>query len=264
MLMEVKNEIKIMLLSVKYNIMRQMLNKTTFLTSILVMLLNNASFILQWIVLFSIKDDVGGYTLRQIVLLWGLASGVFGISHVFFNKAFEMPELIIEGKLDTFLIQPKNVLLSAITSNIRISAIGDIIYAYICLVVYGISIQSFILFTIFIITGGIILASLSTIVGSLSFWIVKGDILADAYINMCINVSTYPGSIFKGITKIILYTVVPMGLSIYLPLDIILKFDILKFICIICFTVLVVSLAFLIFYKGLKRYSSSNLMSSRI
>ena len=69
MLVEVKNEIKIMLLSVKYNIMRQMVNKTTFLTSILVMLLNNASFILQWIVLFSIKDDVGGYTLRQIVLL---------------------------------------------------------------------------------------------------------------------------------------------------------------------------------------------------
>ena len=67
MLVEVKNEIKIMLLSVKYNIMRQMVNKTTFLTSILVMLLNNASFILQWIVLFSIKDDVGGYTLRQIV-----------------------------------------------------------------------------------------------------------------------------------------------------------------------------------------------------
>ena len=65
MLMEVKNQFKISFLSVKYALMREMLNKTTFITNVLFMILNNASFIIQWIVLFSLKDNVGGYTFDQ-------------------------------------------------------------------------------------------------------------------------------------------------------------------------------------------------------
>ena len=73
MLMEVKNQIKVIFLSIKYNIMRQMENKVTFITNILFMILNNASFILQWVILFSLKEEIGGYTIKEVVLLWGIA-----------------------------------------------------------------------------------------------------------------------------------------------------------------------------------------------
>ena len=56
------------------------------------------------------------------------------------------------GKLDSFLVQPKNVLLSAITTDVETSALGDLIYAYIMLFIYDISITSFLLFTLFIIS----------------------------------------------------------------------------------------------------------------
>ena len=52
MLMEVKKELKVFILSFKYAVMREMLNKTTFITNILFMILNNASFIVQWIILY--------------------------------------------------------------------------------------------------------------------------------------------------------------------------------------------------------------------
>lgn len=55
MLTVVKNQIKVMILSVKYNIMMQMVNKVTFITNILFMILNNASFIIQGLILFNIK-----------------------------------------------------------------------------------------------------------------------------------------------------------------------------------------------------------------
>ena len=264
MLMEVKNQIKILVLTVKYNIMRQMVNKVTFVTNILFMILNNLSFIVQWIILFSLKDEIGGYTMKEVVLLWGMAAGVFGVSHIFFYKAFELPDLIINGKLDSFLVQPKNVLLSVISSDTSVSAIGDLIYAYMCLAIYGITLQNFILFTIFIITGGIILTAFVSIAGSICFWITRGDALADSLANKMLNFATYPGSIFKTGIKMLLYTVVPVGIANYLPVDTILNFNILNFIYIIAFTVLITVLAFVIFYKGLKRYSSSNLMSSRI
>ena len=264
MLMEVKNQIKVLMLSVKYNIMRQMVNKVTFITNIIFMILNNASFIVQWIILFSLKDEIGGYTIKEVILLWGMAAGVFGISHILFYKAFELPDLIINGKLDTFLVQPKNVFLSVISSDTSISAIGDLIYGYICLLIYGFSIKNFILFTLFSVTGGIILTAFASIVGSLCFWITKGDILAESLTNVMINFATYPGTIFKTGIKLILYTVIPVGIANYLPVDTILNFNNGGFLYIIMFTILITILAFIIFNKGLKRYSSSNLMSSRI
>lgn len=60
-----------------------------------------------------------------------------------FGRAFSISELIINGQLDTFLVQPKNVFLSVITSDSKISAIGDLIYGYICLTIYGINIKTF-------------------------------------------------------------------------------------------------------------------------
>lgn len=264
MLTVVKNQIKVMILSVKYNIMRQMVNKVTFITNIVFMILNNASFIVQWIILFSIKDNVGGYKFKEVLLLWGLAASSYGVAHILFKKAFDLSDLIINGKLDSFLVQPKNVFLSVITSDSSVSAIGDLIYGYICLVIYGITIKNLVLFTLFSITGGIILTSFASILGSLCFWIVKGDLIADSLTTIMVNFATYPGTIFKNGVKLILYTLVPVGISNYMPVDTILNFNIVQLIYIIAFTILITVLAFVIFYKGLKRYSSSNLMSSRI
>ena len=64
MLTEVKNQFKVTFLSFKYALMKEMLNKTTFITNIVFMILNNASFIIQILVLFSIKNDFGGYTFK--------------------------------------------------------------------------------------------------------------------------------------------------------------------------------------------------------
>ena len=264
MLMEVKNQIKVMFLSLKYNIMRQMTNKVTFITNIVFMILNNASFIVQWIILFSLKEEIGGYTIKEVILLWGMAASTFGVAHILFNKAFELSDLIINGKLDTFLVQPKNVFLSVISSETRISALGDLIYGYICLGLYGITIKNLALFTIFSITGAIILTAFASIIGSLSFWIVKGDILADSLNNIMVNFATYPGTIFKNAIRIILYTIIPVGIANYMPVDTILNFNFVNFMYVIVFTIVITLLAFWVFNRGLKRYSSSNLMSSRI
>ena len=169
MLMEVKNQIKVTMLSIKYATMREMLNKASFLTNVLFMILNDASFILQWIILYSLRDNVGGYTLNQVMILWGLAASTYGFSHFFFAKATSLSDIITNGKLDAYLVQPKNVLISAITSDVSPEAIGDMVYGIIMLFVSGITISKFFLFILFTITGGIIVTSLAVILGSLSF-----------------------------------------------------------------------------------------------
>ena len=155
----VKNQLRVCLLAVKYNIMREMLNKVTFLTNIGFMVLNNAAFILQWMILFHIKEDIGGYTMREVMLLWGLAASTFGLSRILFARAFSLPDLIVSGKLDSYLVQPKNVLLSVITSATNTSAIGDLLYGLILLCVFCFSLKRLFLFLLFTVTGAVILAA---------------------------------------------------------------------------------------------------------
>lgn len=264
MLTVVKNQIKVTLLSIKYGLMRQMLNKTTFITNILFMLLNNASFILQWVILYSLKDNIGGYTFKQVLLLWGFAAGTYGVSHFFFKRVFSLSDIINTGKLDASIIQPKNVLLSVITSDVEASALGDLIYAYIMLFICDISISSFLLFTLFIICGGIIMTSIAIIYGSLAFWFNNTEMLADTGNSLMLNFATYPEGIFKGVVKTLFYTLIPIGFANYIPVQILTEFNVLGLLAVLGVTTLILCMAISIFYKGLKNYSSSNLMSARI
>jgi len=264
MLTAVKNQIKISLLAVKYALIREMLNKTTFISNIIFMILNNATFIIQWLILFSLKENVGGYTFEQVMLLWGISASTYGFSHFFFKNAYRLSETINNGKLDSYLVQPKNVLLSCITSDVSASAIGDFIYGYIMLFAFGFTIPNLILFTLFTITGGIILTAISVILSSLSFWFSKSDIIADTGNSLMINFATYPDTIFKGFAKVLLFTIIPVGIVNHIPVKIFTEFDLGLLFTILGVTVLIVTLAFIIFYKGLKKYSSSNLMIAKV
>ncbi len=264
MLMEIKKELKFMLLNVKYNLAREMTNKITFLTNIIFMILNNASFIVEWIIFYSLKNNIGGYNFKDIILLWAIASGTYAICYIFFGAIQDLPKLIMDGKIDSFLVQPKNVLISILSSKTKVSALGDLIYGYVLIFIYGINIKNIILFTLFIITGGIVIASIAVIFSSLAFYITKADTITSSITSTMLNFDTYPDGIFKGIIKILFYTILPIGFSSYIPLHIIKSFNIVNFLIVIGYTILVVLIAFYIFYRGLKRYSSGNLMSARI
>ena len=102
------------------------------------------------------------------------------------------------------------------------------------------------------------------ILGSLSFYFSKADIIADTGNSLITNFATYPDGIFKGIAKIVLFTIIPVGLSNYIPIKVITEFNIYLFLIVLLFTIFIVTIAFVVFYKGLEKYSSSNLMSVRI
>lgn len=264
MLTEVKNQLRVTYTSIKYALQREMLNKVTFVTNIIFMILNNACFIVQWVILYSLKENVGGYTLREVLLLWGLAASTFGASRFFFKEAFNLTEIINDGKLDVYLIQPKNVLISSITSSVDVSALGDMLYGFIMLFIYGFSIKNFLLFTLFTICGALTITAVSIIFSSLTFWFGKIDIITNTVNNLMTSFATYPDGIFKGTIKLLFYTIIPIGFVNYLPVKIITNFSIFYLLIVILVAILFITIAFIVFYKGLKKYSSSNLMNVRV
>ena len=264
MLMAVKNQIRVTLLSIKYGLMKEMLNKTTFIMNILFMILNNSAFIIQWIIIYSLKSNIGGYSFKQILLVWGFAAGSYGFSHFFFKRVYTLSEMITNGKLDSYIVQPKNILLSAITSDVDPSAIGDMVYSIIMMIISGLTMSKYLIYILFCICGGIILTDIAVIYGSLSFWLNRADMLAYIGNGLITHFATYPEGIFDGIAKVLLYTIIPVGITNYIPVQIMTNFDFERTFLVIGATFIWTLFAYTIFYKGLRKYSSSNLMMAKI
>lgn len=264
MLMEVKKHLKLMFICLKYNLIKAMDNRMSFVGQVIGMMMNNGIMILQWIVLFSIKDNIGGYDFKDVVLLWGLAASSYGVAHAFFNNSFMLSNLIMSGKLDAFLVQPKDTLIYVASSAMNISAIGDILYGFVLLIVLKANLLTWVLFTAFAVSGGIIIACFSMIFHSLTFWIKNSEEIANVLHSSMVSFATYPDGIFNEKIKWIFLTIIPVGFAVYIPISILRDFNLKLFIAIILVTIFIAFFAYFIFNKGLRKYSSSNLMSARI
>lgn len=264
MLTAAKNQLRVCFLSIKYNIMREMVNKVTFLTNVAFMVLNDASILVQWFILFRLRDDVGGYSLREVLMLWGLVAASFGLSNLLFARVLSLPNLIINGKLDAFLVQPKNVLLGVLTSETRISAIGDFLYGVILVCVCRPGVGGFFLFLLFTITGAIAFTAFALLLGSLSFWFVRMDILQNQMLMGGINFGSYPDGIFQGAARVLLYVLIPVGMALWLPAHVMARFDGKMLLAVLGYVFLLSVAAVAVFYRGLRRYASGNLMEARL
>ncbi len=264
MLTAVKNQGRVCLLSFQYNMMREMLNKVTFLTNIGFMMLNDAAFLIQWMILFHLKNEIGGYTIREVMLLWGLTAGSYGISRIFFARAFALPELIVNGKLDAYLVMPKNVLLSVITSATNPSAIGDLLYGIVVFCVFCFHPVRLLLFLFFLLTGAVIVTAYAVLLGSLAFWFVRAEAFSCHMLNGMISFGTYPDSIFEGTARFLLYYVIPVGMAAYLPVHVMIHFDVGGLLLVTGYAAVLAAVAAAVFYRGLRRYASGSLMGARM
>ncbi len=112
--------------------------------------------------------------------------------------------------------------------------------------------------------GGLIMASVAVITSSLGFYFGRAELLSNTWNHLLVNFATYPDGIFKTGVKILFYTIIPIGFTVFLPVKIIRNFNGLHLLFVVATTLLFIGLSFLIFYKGLKKYSSSNLMNVRM
>lgn len=279
----VKNQVRVCLLSVKYNIMREMVNPVTFATNIIFMMINNAAILMQWFILFRLRGEIGGYTMKEVMLLWGITASSFGLSRVLFARVFSLPELIISGKLDSYLVQPKNVCLSVLTSATSTASIGDFLYGLVLMGFSGFSVGRLLLFLLFTVTGTVILVAFGLLLGSLSFWLVRAEMLGGQMMSGMISFMTYPDGIFQGVSRFLLYFIIPVGMAVWKPVHIMAAFEaagdpgrtagsegqflqagLPALLAVAGYAILLMSIAVFVFYRGLKRYASSSLMEARM
>lgn len=265
MLMEVKNNIIYFFNAIKVSIKSAMAYKVSFIIQTLFMFINNAFFLVFWAVVFSNTGQDTDITFNNVLYIWSFSALSYGVAYFFFGGIQKINEYIITGTMDSFLLQPKNLILNVATSKCSFSACGDMIYGIVVgLFATGGDMSKMILLIVIGIFGSVFFISTEIIFRAISVWLGDTNTIASRYIEMLlITFSTYPENIFKIGIKIILYTVVPVAYVSYLPASIMESFSIWKILAIIAVGIVYMTIAIKVFYKAMKSYESGNNMAMK-
>lgn len=247
------------------NLSSSMEYRVSFITQVTGMILNDAFFVFFWWIIFNNTGNIGNYSFKDVMVIWGIAASAFGFSFVIFGNARNITDLIMGGGLDVYLLQPKNVLINVICSGTNVSAWGDFIYGFILFfIVYGFNIGKLMLFTLFVLSGGLFFTSVLIIAHSLTFYMGNASGIAGSIIEFLITFTIYPEDIFRGYIKFVIFSLIPAGFITFLPLRVMRLFDWKALLVILAVNALYFAAAWIIFFKGLKKYESGNLIVSRM
>lgn len=260
MLTEVKNNLKFLLLSLKYNLKSSLEYKQSFILQTIFMIVNNGFFLIFWMLVFDVNNgEVNGLEMRDILFLWSIPPASWGVSNFLFGGLRELNRYILSGSLDTYLLQPKNIILSIATSKCEFSACGDLIYGLVLGAIACSSVLQYMQFLLYVVIATIVTCSVFICIRILAIWIGEVEQIAHIYENsLFITFCTYPFEIFGGFTKFLMFTLVPAAYVAHVPIKLLGNFDIKLFIILLAVTLFLAIISSFIFYKSLKKYESGN------
>ncbi|MGH2351631.1 MAG: ABC-2 family transporter protein [Chloroflexota bacterium] len=204
------------------------------------------------------------YGFQDVVMVWAIAAFSVGIASAVFGNAWRYGILFAQGALDFFLVLPKPVLLHVIVSRMSVTAWGDVLFgAVLYLGLVRPSPGTFALFLLLSVAATAIFISYGVAVNALAFWLGNAEGLARECLSALLIFSTYPSTLFTGAVKVLLFTAVPAGFVAYVPVELLHEWSWPRAAALVVAAVLAVVASTTVFYAGLGRYESGNLLAMR-
>ncbi len=225
------------------------------------MFCNNGFFLILWKVIINASDEVGGdLTMNEILYLWSLPVIAYGVAFFFFGGIRKLGTYILEGGLDLYLTQPKNVLINVMLSGMDFGAAGDLIYGgVIGLLATNFDMGKFALMIGLSILAAVFYICTEGIIRLFTVLVGNTDNIEHVMINtMLVNFSGYPSQIYGAGVKFMIYTIVPAAYISFVPINFITTLE-PKYLLIFLAAAVVYVAATVLFAKFvLKRYESGN------
>jgi len=236
-----------------------------FLIESALMVANNLMFFFIWWIFFRQFNTVAGWNFHDMTILMAVGLGAYGLMLICAGGIKNLSAIIISGDLDTFMTQPKNLLLHIAGSKSRSKGWGHLLTAFSLILLGGIfDLQTLLLMVLSMICGCIVFAAFNIIAHSLPFWMWSVEGLAKKYCDSLYLFALYPTNIYSGILQVVMFTLIPAGIISYLPVELIRNFSWPQLFLLLCCPILFTAIAASIFYSGLKRYESGNKFGMRL
>jgi len=226
------------------------------------MIINNLIWFTFWWALMDNVKSLRGWGVRDIMLLFGIAASGYGTMQVFAGGVRHLSRLIDNGELDPLLVQPKATWLYAVGSRSQPSGFGDVLSGSYFLYASGyVHWYNAPLACLCILSSASVFLAMGLITYSLAFWLPRTEALSRQLQDFVLVFSTYPESLFTGIMRILLFTIVPAGFITYVPVHILRDASLIEFPLAITVAAAFLTAAIWVFGQGLKRYASGSRFS---
>lgn len=258
------NTILLAYINIKKNFQNAKELKSAFITSILGMFLNNIVFIFLWYYFGVAVGNINGWNPIDIVGMYIFCHSSFGIVNSLFCGINNIPRYISTGSLDRFLLTPKNILVKIATSQINTSALGDLLFGIMCLIIYAniieFTMMQILISILFLMITSIVTFSFTLISMTFAFYFMDGESISEGILGSFLTPSLYQGGAFNGILRIIFTFFIPSLLVGAIPLEIVKNLNIESILFLIGSSIFWLIISVIFFYKSLKKYESNNFL----
>lgn len=222
--MEIRRYFKLAGLLLKFRLNRQMIYSFSFWAALFVDL---SVFLIQIAVFSAIflqADSINGWNRHQLIFFVGtftILDSLWMCSYFF--GVIGIPEKILTGKLDIYIVRPINTLFFVSFENMDLGSIlltipGIVMLVYSAgkmgIVVTPGKILGYILLICVML---VLIFDLMVILRSAAFWFTRVDSLNEFESEMVNFSFRVPGVVYKGLTKVIFYLILPYGLLATIP-----------------------------------------------
>ena len=173
--------------------------------------------------LFQHFDNLGGWSLEEVILLHGLSMVAFSLGDTLSNGVQSVPQMIREGTFDRNLVRPMSVYLQSAVSEVSVRHFGHLAQGLVLLAVglYAAPIEwttgRLLYLPVIVASGALFFAALFTVEAILAFWTVNGIEAVNAFTYGGSDLGQYPLHIFRRGLRLLFLWVIPIGFMTYYP-----------------------------------------------
>ncbi|MBO0722948.1 MAG: ABC-2 family transporter protein [Blastocatellia bacterium] len=248
----------------RLNLNAQLEYRGAFLSQVVAMFINDMVWVIFWGLFFTRFPVLRGWNVKDVITVWAIAAAGFGLAHAIFGNSLHLASLIAQGQLDVWLLYPRPLLSHLLLGRMSATAWGDALFGYaVYLIFVRPDLTHLVLFIALSLSVGLLFIGFSIMSGSLSFYLGNAASLAEQWRFAMITFSTYPAILFEGAVKLLLYTLIPAGFVTYLPIRALRELSLLYAVLAVAGSIGVLAVGVTVFYYGLRRYESGNLMEMR-
>lgn len=193
------------------------------LCMVFVQLLFNISFtMIFWYTLFQYLPVLHGWKMEELLLYTAIVSLGEGVAGIFFGFR-DMPERIIQGELDKYLVKPVNLLVCLLFENVSVfyfleQIVVSVLIVVILIGVYHIHIVAAALLpaVLILLAGVLIIQLMIGIITLASFWVGRIENIRNLLMKV-LEVKEYPLNVFPGKLQWSLTYLIPVFFLAYYP-----------------------------------------------
>lgn len=249
----------------KFNLMSAMEYRGAFLLQMFGMALNDVAMIFFWGVFFTQFPPLNGWALHDVLTLYAMLAANYAVGNIIFGNCFNLARIIVTGGLDYYMALPASPLLHVLVSHMEVPAWGDLFFGIVLFaILWGANPAAWLLFLTCAVIGTFALVAFAVVLGSLAFYLGNADSLSGLGINAITTFSVYPIDLFPMALRLLLYTLIPAAFLSSIPATLVRGFDWSMLLAYAAGGLALLLGARWVFYRGLRRYESGNLVVARM